>query len=65
MAMVKLERFGQKQETPATTMSAAQEPRCVLPPDDAIGSQDRLDVLYIALDFTRPYTDPHWGDAWQ
>ncbi len=34
-------------------------------PNDGIGSSDRLDVLYITLDLTRPYTDPHWDDAWQ
>ena len=32
---------------------------------DAVVVEDRLDVFYVGLNYTRPSTDPHWNDSWQ
>jgi hypothetical protein len=38
----------------------------VLPtPSDANPPSNRLDVLYVTLDFNLPVNDPHWNDSWQ
>jgi hypothetical protein len=34
-------------------------------PNDALPSTERLDVLYIAFDFSVPFANPNWRDAWQ
>jgi hypothetical protein len=34
-------------------------------PNDAVSVSDRLDVLYISLDFSQPAGSPNWNNAWQ